>query len=90
MKLRQNVPFAGREALAAEAEAPLAKRLACFTVDDPEVVLLGRETIYRDGGGVTTGYLESGFYELEVATRRVPCALHLGALYDPRMERVKS
>src|SRR3546814_5847275 len=31
--------------------------LACFTVDDPEVVLLGRETIYRDGQRV--GWLTS-------------------------------
>ena len=31
--------------------------LACFTVDDPEVVLLGRETLYRDGDRV--GWLTS-------------------------------
>ena len=81
------------------------------------MVLLGRETIYRDGervgwltsggwgytvaanigygyvrngGGVTTEYLEGGAYELEVATRRVPCELHLGPLYDPKMERVEA
>ncbi len=36
---------------------PLKKRLACFTVDDPSVVLLGRETIYRDGQRV--GWLSS-------------------------------
>ena len=35
----------------------LKKRLACFTVDDPGVVLLGRETIYRDGQRV--GWLSS-------------------------------
>ena len=28
---------------------PLPRLLAGFTVDDPAVVLLGRETIYRDG-----------------------------------------
>ena len=49
VKLKQNTPFLGREALAAQAGKPLAKRLACFTVDDPDVVLLGRETIFRDG-----------------------------------------
>ena len=38
--------------------AGLKKRLAGFTVDDPEVVLLGRETIYRDGERV--GWLTSG------------------------------
>jgi len=58
VKLKTNVPFLGREALAEQASVPLAKRLACFTVDDPEAVLLGRETIYRDGERV--GWLSSG------------------------------
>ena len=35
----------------------MKKRLACFTVDDPDVVLLGRETIYRNGQRV--GWLSS-------------------------------
>jgi 4-methylaminobutanoate oxidase (formaldehyde-forming) len=37
---------------------PLAKRLMTFTVDDPAIVLSGRETILRDGRPV--GYLASG------------------------------
>jgi len=49
VKLRTSLPFIGREALEAEAGRPLRKRLTGFTVDDPAVVLLGRETIYRDG-----------------------------------------
>ncbi len=116
VKLKSDLPFLGREALAARADRPLTKRLACFTVADPEVVLLGRETIYRDGervgwlssggwgytvarniglgyvrnpGGVDRAYLEAGAYELEVATRRVPCELHLRPLYDPEMNRIK-
>jgi 4-methylaminobutanoate oxidase (formaldehyde-forming) len=44
----------------------------------------------RNPDGVSTEYLNSGSYELEVATRRVPCDLHHGPLYDPKMERVKS
>ena len=40
--------------------------------------------------GVTREYLQSGSYELEVATERVPCKLHLGPLYDPTMARVKA
>ncbi|MDJ0971705.1 MAG: FAD-dependent oxidoreductase [Kiloniellales bacterium] len=59
VKLKSNVAFLGREALQAQAEAPLTKRLAGFTAD-PEVVLLGRETIYRDGERV--GWLSSGGY----------------------------
>ncbi|MFT4961149.1 MAG: sarcosine dehydrogenase, partial [Paracoccaceae bacterium] len=32
----------------------------CFTVDDPDIVLLGRETIYRNGEHA--GWLTSGGY----------------------------
>jgi 4-methylaminobutanoate oxidase (formaldehyde-forming) len=65
VKLKQNTPFLGREALAEQAATPLKKRLACFTVDDPEIVLLGRETIFRDGQQV--GWLTSGGYGYTVA-----------------------
>jgi 4-methylaminobutanoate oxidase (formaldehyde-forming) len=50
----------GRAALEAQAGKPLTKRFAGFTVDDPDVVLVGRETILRDGE--TVGYLTSGGY----------------------------
>ena len=93
----------------------MSKRLVCFTVDDPAIVLLGRETIYRDGApvgwltsggwgytvqknigygyvrnpaGVSVEFLNSGSYELEVACERVPCELHLTALYDPEMNKL--
>ena len=116
VKLRSNLPFLGRESLAAQLDAPVDKQLPCFTVDDPEVVLLGRETIYRNGQpvgwlssagwgytvaknigfgyvrnarGVDEEYLKKGTYELEVATRRIPCDLQLGALYDPQNLRIK-
>ena len=65
VKLKQNTPFLGREALAEQTTKPLKKRLACFTVDDPRVVLLGRETILRDGNQV--GWLTSGGYGYTVA-----------------------
>ncbi len=58
VKLKTAQDFLGREALAAQAEKPLRKRLACFTVADPAVVLLGRESIYRDG--TLVGWLASG------------------------------
>ena len=117
VKLRKNVAFKGREALVAQQAEPLKKRLACFTVDDPAVVLLGGETIYRDGrrcgwltsggwgytveknigygyvrsgNGVSDAFLHGGTYELEVADKRVPCAIRRGPLYDPKMKRVKS
>lgn len=117
VKLAKDIPFLGRDALRAQQSQPLKKRLACFTVDDPAIVLLGRETIHRNGErvgwlssggwghtvgrnigfgyvrsdqGVDEAMLRSGRYELEVATERVPCALHLAPLYDPRGERVKA
>jgi 4-methylaminobutanoate oxidase (formaldehyde-forming) len=57
VKLTTDLPFLGREAAASEA-GPLSKMLACFTVDDPGIVLHGRETILRDGEAV--GWLASG------------------------------
>ena len=41
--------FIGREALLCQRQEGLARRLAVFTVDDPEPLLLGDEPIYRDG-----------------------------------------
>ena len=58
VKLNSNTPFLGREALVEQRQSPLKRRLACFTTDDNEVVLLGRETIYRNGERV--GWLTSG------------------------------
>ena len=49
VKLRKEIPFLGREALEAQRAKPLPRLLAGFTIDDPSVVLLGRETIYRNG-----------------------------------------
>lgn len=60
VKLKKDTDFLGRSALEAAASKPLTKRLAGFTVDDPSIVLLGRETILRDGKPV--GYLTSGGY----------------------------
>jgi 4-methylaminobutanoate oxidase (formaldehyde-forming) len=60
VKLGKNADFKGRSAIELQNQEGLFKMLACFTVDDPEVVLLGRETIYRDG--VRVGWLTSGGY----------------------------
>lgn len=58
VKMKAGAPFMGRAALEAMQGKPLAKRFAGFTLDDPAVVLVGRETILRDGQPV--GYLTSG------------------------------
>lgn len=60
VKMRKNTTFMGRPALEAVSGQPLTKRLAGFTVDDQDVVLLGRETILRNGE--FAGYLTSGGY----------------------------
>ncbi|MBL4907671.1 MAG: hypothetical protein JKX94_09500, partial [Sneathiella sp.] len=116
MKLKTDIIFKGRAALITQKKAGIKKRLACFTVEDKTCVLLGRETIYRNGervgwltsagyghtvdkpigygyvrnpDGVDLKYLESGTYELDVATQRIPATLHTKALYDPEMKKVK-
>ncbi len=60
VKLRKKIDFKGREAVATQKAKGVAKMLVGFTVDDPAAVLLGRETIYRDGKRV--GWLTSGGY----------------------------
>ena len=60
VKLKSEKPFIGRDALLAKRDAPLKKRLATFTTEREDVVLLGRETILRDGA--FAGYLTSGGY----------------------------
>ncbi|MVO16458.1 GcvT family protein [Parasedimentitalea huanghaiensis] len=116
VKLRTNIDFKGRDAIQTQKTQGVNKLLACFT-SDPDVVLLGRETIFRNGervgwlssggyghtvgksigygyiraeGGVSAEYVASGEYELEVATKRVPCKVHLQPLYDPAMNKVKT
>ncbi|RWH78572.1 MAG: FAD-dependent oxidoreductase [Mesorhizobium sp.] len=60
VKLRKNTDFLGRRALEEISGAALKKRFAGFTVEDCEIVLLGRETILRNNEPV--GYLTSGGY----------------------------
>jgi 4-methylaminobutanoate oxidase (formaldehyde-forming) len=60
VKLRKNIDFKGRDAVQAQRRDGVRKMLACFVVDDAEIVLAGRETIYRDGQRV--GWLTSGGY----------------------------
>ncbi len=115
--LSKNRDFIGWEAILRGREKPLQKRLAIFTHEDPEAILLGGETIFRDGervgwltsgghghtigrdiglgyvrreAGVDDAFLQSGAYELEVRTRRIPAQLHLRPLYDPTNTRVKA
>jgi 4-methylaminobutanoate oxidase (formaldehyde-forming) len=60
VKLKSGTPFLGREALEKLTGKPLKKRLMTFTTEREDVVLLGRETILRNGQ--FAGYLASGGY----------------------------
>jgi 4-methylaminobutanoate oxidase (formaldehyde-forming) len=76
VSFKKNVDFPGRAALLAQQEGPLTKRLVTFTVADPDAILLGRETIYRDGEPL--GWLMSGGYG-----HTVGCDLGLGYVRRP-------
>ena len=58
VKFKSGKPFLGREALLAQREGKLKRQMCGFSVDRTDVVLLGRETLYRDG--VRVGWLSSG------------------------------
>jgi sarcosine dehydrogenase len=60
VKLKSDFDFIGRAALSEKREQPLKKMLVGFTTVREDVVLLGRETILRDGK--FAGYLTSGGY----------------------------
>lgn len=53
-------PFLGREALLAQKQTGIKRRLVTFVLQDSEPVLWGGEPIYRDG--VPVGYTLSGSY----------------------------
>ncbi len=57
VKMRSNIQFKGRDAIAAQREAGVKKMLATFTTD-ANTILSGRETIYRNGD--RCGWLSSG------------------------------
>lgn len=59
VKMKSNIPFKGRDAVAAQRENGVKKILATFTADG-DTILSGRETIYRNGK--RCGWLSSGGY----------------------------
>jgi 4-methylaminobutanoate oxidase (formaldehyde-forming) len=75
VKLKSDTPFQGRAALEALMNKRPPRLLAGFTAD-PSVLLLGRETIYRDGRRV--GWLTSGGYGHTVGR-----AIGYGYIRDP-------
>ncbi|MFD2857532.1 glycine cleavage T C-terminal barrel domain-containing protein [Seohaeicola zhoushanensis] len=57
--MKSNIPFRGREAVRAQRETGVKKIVATFTCDG-DVILSGRETIYRNGE--RCGWLSSAGY----------------------------
>ena len=49
VKLKSDLDFIGKDVLLEQSQGTLKRRLACFTTDDEQISLLGRETIYRNG-----------------------------------------
>jgi 4-methylaminobutanoate oxidase (formaldehyde-forming) len=76
VKLKTNRDFQGRRALEAQAAKPLPRLLAGF-VTDPSVILLGRETIYRNGRRV--GWLASGGFGYTIGR-----SIGYGYIRDPK------
>lgn len=76
VKLNGKVTFLGRDALEAVQSTPLAKRFAGFLVEDTQAVLVGRETILRNGQPV--GYLTSGGYAYTLG-----CPIGYGYVRNP-------
>jgi 4-methylaminobutanoate oxidase (formaldehyde-forming) len=66
LDLESGKPFLGREAILEQQAGPLTRSLACFTLPGRDTVLLGRETIYRDGERV--GWLSSAGWGYTVNT----------------------
>ena len=60
VRFDKRAPFTGRDALLAQREKPLARRLLVFVLDDPEPLLYHDEPIWRDGALV--GRIASGAY----------------------------
>jgi 4-methylaminobutanoate oxidase (formaldehyde-forming) len=60
VRLDKKVQFLGRDALLAQREKPLGRRLVVFTLEDEEPLLYHDEPILRDG--VLVGRITSGAY----------------------------
>ena len=44
----------------------------------------------RSEDPIDQNYVLEGSYELEVATKKVKCNVHLQSLYDPQMKKIKA
>ena len=77
VKLNSDIAFIGKQSLQSQASSGLKKQLACFTVEDPSITLIGRETLYRNGQRV--GWLSSAGFG-----HTVGCPVGLGYVRDSK------
>lgn len=77
VKMKSNIPFKGREAVARQREAGVRKILATFTTNG-DSILSGRETIYRNGE--RCGWLSSGGYG-----HTLGCSIGMGYVRAPEV-----
>ena len=75
VRLDKTVPFIGREALLRQKEEGVKRRLAFFTLDDPQALPLGGESILLNGEPV--GEVTSAAYG-----HTLGCAVGLGYVHD--------
>lgn len=68
--------FIGKEALAVQKQRGLTRKMVMFTLEDPDIMLYGSETIYRNGE--LNGIATSGGYGFEVGS-----AVAMGYLKNP-------
>ena len=73
VKLRKNTDFVGRRALEKVVGAPLKKRFAGFTVDNPEIVLLGTGLAQHFPHPRLTAALANARVGIEVMDTRAAC-----------------
>jgi len=66
LKLKTGIPFKGRDALLAERDEGLKRRLVYIRFDDPDVFPLGDEPILRDGE--TVGQVTSSAWGYTMGT----------------------
>jgi 4-methylaminobutanoate oxidase (formaldehyde-forming) len=76
VRLEKRAPFIGRDALLAQRDRPLDRRLAVFVLDDPEPLLYHDEPVWRDGAMV--GRITSAAYGHTLGR-----AVGLGYVTDP-------
>ena len=107
--------FLGDEALAAQREKGLRRRLVQFALEDPEPLIYHDEPIWREGAlvghmtsgafghtvgrslgmgyvehedGVSSDFVESGTYEIEIACKRFAAEASLRPFFDPQRRSI--